>query len=241
MKTKAIKFFATVFLLVSTIVYGKEKETISIISLDTKGLEIDNETMASMMRLELEKINQFEVLDKYDVNDILTTNNIDPATCFGKNAVVKAGKLLAADWMLTGNVELFGDKGLSFGVYQKFNVTADTVDTYQLGFEDGILYHKKQAIHFMAGFLIIPTGAYATAGVISAVPAGLSVVIPALSKPIPSKGKFTFDKSRNSRYFDDPEYLEGYKRGAKRMQRNSAAWGTLTFIGVSALLFALTW
>jgi TolB-like protein len=102
-----------IFLLGITAVFSafsQEKQSISIISMDTKGLNIDNETMASIMRLELEKINQFEVMDKYDVNDMLTGNDIDPATCFGKNAVVNAGKLLNADYMLTGSSELFGEK-----------------------------------------------------------------------------------------------------------------------------------
>lgn len=106
---------------------AQERQTISIISIDTKGLDVDNETMAGIMRLELEKINQHEVLDKYDVNDVLTANNIDPATCFGKNAVVNAGKLLAADWMLTGNVELFGEKIIM--VLRLIDVEAETIAT----------------------------------------------------------------------------------------------------------------
>ena len=58
----------------------------------------------------MEKIDRFEVLDKYDVSKTLETHQIDPDNCFGKNSVIEAGKLLGADKMLTGSVELFSDK-----------------------------------------------------------------------------------------------------------------------------------
>ena len=93
-----------------TMMYGQNKETIALISIDTRNLEIDNTTMANVIRFELEKIDQFEVLDKYDVSNVLMANNMDSDDCFGKNAVVAAGKLLNADKMLTGSAELFGDK-----------------------------------------------------------------------------------------------------------------------------------
>jgi hypothetical protein len=110
MKTLINSLLCICVLFMSSIMLAQEKKTIAIISIDTKGLEVDNETMASIIRLELEKINKFEVLDKYDVNDMLEANQIDPSTCFGKNAVVRAGEVLNANLMLTGSAELFGEK-----------------------------------------------------------------------------------------------------------------------------------
>jgi len=63
-----------------------------------------------MVRLELEKTNAFEVLDKYDVADIIKKNGIDMNDCFGKTKLVKVGKILNADKMLSGSVEKFGEK-----------------------------------------------------------------------------------------------------------------------------------
>ncbi len=87
-----------------------KKQSIALISIDTKGIDVDNATMASILRLELEKTDHFEVLDKYDVQDVVTQNNINPDTYFGKNNVVKVGKILGTDKMLTGSVERFGEK-----------------------------------------------------------------------------------------------------------------------------------
>ncbi|MEQ8556346.1 MAG: hypothetical protein RLQ12_05900 [Cyclobacteriaceae bacterium] len=106
-----ILIFQIIFLgLVFAATAQPKKPSIALISIDTKGLEADNAVMASIVRLELEKTNHFEVLDKYDVQDVVTQNNINPDTYFGKNNVVKVGKILDTDKMLTGSVERFGDK-----------------------------------------------------------------------------------------------------------------------------------
>jgi TolB-like protein len=89
---------------------GQHKATIAVVSIDTRGLEMTNETMASLVRLELEKNDHFEVMDRYDVSDAITAHSIDPENSFGKNAVVRVGKLLNTEKMLTGSVERFGDK-----------------------------------------------------------------------------------------------------------------------------------
>jgi hypothetical protein len=89
---------------------AQRKSTIAIVSMDTKGVNLSNDVMADVVRLELEKTNLYEVLDKYDVNDVLKANQIIAEQSFGKNAMIKSGELLQADKMLTGSVELFGDK-----------------------------------------------------------------------------------------------------------------------------------
>ena len=90
--------------------FAQDQQSIAIISIDTKGLNLDNVEMGNLVRLELEKTNKFEVLDKYDVSDIMEANSIDISSCFGKSKLVKVGKLLKADKMLTGSAEKFGDK-----------------------------------------------------------------------------------------------------------------------------------
>jgi len=100
----------TAFVVMLFSAMSQPKKTIAVVSIDSKGIDLTNEIMADIVRLELEKTNIFEVLDKYDVNGVLTSNGIVADQCFGKNAVVKAGELLQADKMLTGSLELFGEK-----------------------------------------------------------------------------------------------------------------------------------
>ena len=89
---------------------AQEKESIAIVSIDTKGLKLDNVSMGNLVRLELEKTNTYEVLDKYDATDIMKENQIDVNNCFGKRKLIEVGKLLEADKILSGSAELFGEK-----------------------------------------------------------------------------------------------------------------------------------
>lgn len=91
-------------------VFGQAKPKIAVISMDTKGVPWDNQAMTSLVHLELEKFNKFEVLDKYDVSDILKSNQIEPGACLGKACQIRVGKLLEAEKMISGSIEKFGYK-----------------------------------------------------------------------------------------------------------------------------------
>lgn len=113
MKTLGILIKAMWLMLLMTMgsnTLAQSKTSIAVIGIDTKGIKLDNTSMSNLVRLELEKANRFEVLDKYDVENLLAENNIVPDKCFGKTKLVEAGKLLSVDKILTGNVEKFGDK-----------------------------------------------------------------------------------------------------------------------------------
>ena len=94
----------------STQAQNQQKPVAAILGIDSKGVIQDAEAIGFMVRLELEKTNVFNVMDKYDVAEAVKKNNIDLKTCFGKSCVVAAGKVLAADKMITGGVERFGEK-----------------------------------------------------------------------------------------------------------------------------------
>ena len=42
-------FILALFLLTTTVLYGQEKRSLAIISIDTKGLSVDNATMANIV------------------------------------------------------------------------------------------------------------------------------------------------------------------------------------------------
>ncbi|MCF8298243.1 MAG: hypothetical protein K9J13_11915 [Saprospiraceae bacterium] len=99
-----------VMMLLSLNIYAQNKPSIAIISMDTKDLDMDNIAVCNMVRLELEKTNVYEVLDKYDVADIIKKNGVDVSNCFGKTQLIKVGNILKTDKMLSGSAEKFGDK-----------------------------------------------------------------------------------------------------------------------------------
>ena len=86
------------------------KPTIAVLSIDSKGIIHNSETMGYMVRLELEKTGVYSVLDRYEVADAIAKNNIKPAECLSKSCLVEAGKTLGADKMLSGSAERFAEK-----------------------------------------------------------------------------------------------------------------------------------
>jgi hypothetical protein len=79
------------------------------------------------------------------------------------------------------------------------------------GSKDAALYHGKKVNHFFLGVLFGPFAMIGTA----------------IAKQTPYKGQMTPFKSENSDLFDDPLYLECYKRKAKGqlIGMEAAGWG----------------
>lgn len=85
-------------------------KSIAIISVDVNGINLDNVSMANLIRFELEKAQKFEVLDKYDVQSKIKEQKINPNDAFGKSALIDIGRKIEADYMLSGSVQRFGAK-----------------------------------------------------------------------------------------------------------------------------------
>lgn len=85
------------------------KSTVAVLNIDTQGLTETPEQMGNLARMELDKLDLFQVMDKYDVNYLTEKNKITVTNCYGKNALVEVGKVINADKMLTGSVEHYGE------------------------------------------------------------------------------------------------------------------------------------
>jgi hypothetical protein len=85
------------------------KSKVAVLHIDSKGFILDPAQMGNLVRLELDKLGQFEVLDKYDVAYLAEKENLNFDKCFGKICLVETGRKLRADKMLTGSVELLGE------------------------------------------------------------------------------------------------------------------------------------
>jgi TolB-like protein len=87
-----------------------DKKKVAVLNIDTKGLNYEPSSMGNLVRLELEKLNLFEVVDRYDVEYLVKKNGLDINGCFGKICLVEMGKHLRVDKMFSGSVEMIGEK-----------------------------------------------------------------------------------------------------------------------------------
>lgn len=85
---------------------------VGVLSLDCIGLEYEATTLGSIVRLELQKQQAYEVIDRYDMLDRLSgsEDDVDVSYCYSKRCLVEAGKQLDADMMISGSVEKISDK-----------------------------------------------------------------------------------------------------------------------------------
>lgn len=85
------------------------KPSVTVLNIDTKGLNLDPTQMGNMVRIELEKLDTFEVMDRYDVSYVVEKNKLSINNCYGKICLVEVGSTINSEKMFTGSAELIGE------------------------------------------------------------------------------------------------------------------------------------
>ncbi len=86
---------------------SKEKPTLTILSIDINGLKNDPLQMGNLVRTELEKLDTFDVMDRYDVAYMVEKNKLSINNCFGKLCLTEIGETIRSDKMLSGSIEQY--------------------------------------------------------------------------------------------------------------------------------------
>ena len=87
-----------------------QKPTLTVLNMDSQGLDYTPEQLGNLLRMEVEKLDKFEVTDRYDVAYLVKKNNLEIEDCYGKICLTEIGKLLKSDKMMSGSAEMYGDK-----------------------------------------------------------------------------------------------------------------------------------
>lgn len=113
---KSLKHLNITVLLVSVMLFTQFSafsqdalKRIGIVYIDTKGIDT-NYQVTPLVRLELSKLNIYDVINQYDMNEVLKANNIIEKECLSKDKIIAAGKLLKSDFMLGGSVERYDNR-----------------------------------------------------------------------------------------------------------------------------------
>ncbi len=85
------------------------RPSVTVLNIDTKGLGLDPNQMGNMVRIELEKQDTFEVMDRYDVSYVVEKNKLNITNCYGKICLLEVGATINSDKMFTGSAELIGE------------------------------------------------------------------------------------------------------------------------------------
>lgn len=103
------KTFVAVSFFISLNLYSSNKCSVTVLNIDAHGIEYTPEQLGNLVRLELEKLDTFEVMDRYDVAYLVKKNNLDIVNCYGKIGLVETGKTLNSEKMLSGSIDVYGE------------------------------------------------------------------------------------------------------------------------------------
>lgn len=84
-----------------------KKQTLTVLSIDLSGIKSDPNLIGNLVRTEMEKLDTFEVMDRYDVTYMIDKNKLSVANCFGKICLTEIGDAIHSDKMLSGSIESY--------------------------------------------------------------------------------------------------------------------------------------
>ncbi len=107
-KTFNLLFLMSILSFSSINSHAQSKPTLAVFSLDSQGIDLTPSELGNITRIEIEKLNLFQVADKYDVQDIMKKNNLTAENCFGKSCLIELGKGVNVNKIVSGSVEKIG-------------------------------------------------------------------------------------------------------------------------------------
>ena len=107
---KYIKSFCVIFIAIISKSISAQLQTAAVVSVYTQGAKISPDMAESVLRVVATKTEQFNIIDKLDLQEIIQDNEIDVSNCFGKKCLLKVGKAAKVNKVITGSIESLGKK-----------------------------------------------------------------------------------------------------------------------------------
>jgi len=102
-----IKTVLFVFLTIINI-NAQDKPLLTVVNFDSQGTNFTPTQLGNLARMEVEKLNKFEVMDRYDVAYMVKKHNLELKGCYGKICLTEIGETINSDKMMSGTVETYG-------------------------------------------------------------------------------------------------------------------------------------
>lgn len=103
---KSILTFA--FAIIAQLLYAQNPK-LAVISFDALGAQLDKAQLTELLRIEISKHEKYEMIDRYEIAEMLQKAEIDNKSCFSKTCLKEAGKTLNVDYVMSGSADVLGD------------------------------------------------------------------------------------------------------------------------------------
>lgn len=85
------------------------KQKIAILNIDAKHAAFHPKVLGNILRTEVERLDSFEVIDRYDAEFLVKQHQMKLDSCFGKLCALEVAAQLSADKAVTGNIDYYGN------------------------------------------------------------------------------------------------------------------------------------
>lgn len=111
-KNKTMKKLSLFILVVISSISVHSKSSLAVLNFDVVGKALTKDQFISITRSEIAKLDSFQVVDKYTIQESLESNQVDLVKCLGTNCLVSAGRDLKVDFVVAGGIEVIADKAI---------------------------------------------------------------------------------------------------------------------------------
>ncbi len=84
-----------------------KKPSLTVLNIETKGFALDAQQMGNLVRLEVEKLDIYDVTDRHDITSLIEKNQLNITNCYGKLCLIEVGEKIHSDYMFSGSVEAY--------------------------------------------------------------------------------------------------------------------------------------
>ncbi len=86
-----------------------QTQRLAVIGLDNKVPELANQNLTELVRIQISKHQSYEVVDRYEVQEVLSNESIEANNCFSKSCLLIAGEKLRVAKVASGSVDKLGE------------------------------------------------------------------------------------------------------------------------------------
>ena len=150
------KVTAVLTITASTFAHAQTKQSAAVLNIDSRIAQVTPLELGNMVRLELQQLNHFNLIDKYDAEYIINKQKIVIDKCYGRLCLVEMGKSLGVDKMIGGSYEMIENKiivSLSL-IDVKSGVTEKTFTKEYLGLNKELRLITRQSLKQLLGIPI---------------------------------------------------------------------------------------
>ena len=107
MKTK----LSILLVAIATTLFAQNVPSVAVLDFDTRGYnEVERHQIIQKLTLEMINMSGYEVIDNYDIEYISQRDEVDFTGCFSRICLKELGDKLEVDYILTGSMNLLGEK-----------------------------------------------------------------------------------------------------------------------------------